>query len=492
LRIINTVAVLFILINSLLSQAPALLPEEILNPQQLEKHIHYLASDALQGRNTGEAGNIQAARFISDYFEKAGVNVLKGAKSPYQKIPIAKIEAGEGAVYFLDVKYEQGNQILFLQGKETGITTDVVFLGFGDTEESYTNANIKGKVVIVWQGTEESRNPMDAWALSRSKVKWAYRAQSAALIELYNIQMPWVGFKNYFKRERLEIQQDSGSDFPHAILFIEDKEQIAKIRNNELKHQGTISFSGMKMEYPEVSNVLGYIPGSDERLKEEYVLLSAHFDHVGIKKGVTDGLDSVYNGARDNAIGTAALLAAADYFVNNPPKRSIILAAWNGEEKGLLGSRYFAENPLLPLKKIIFNINIDNAGYNDTTAVSVIGYKRTGATDEMDLAVGSLGLKVIADPAEKQNLFDRSDNVSFASKGIPAPSYSMGFTEFDSEVSKHYHQLSDHSETLDFTYISKYVASYLLAARLVADRTSAPKWISGDKYEETAKALYGY
>ena len=492
MRISNTFVILLTLLNCLFSQAPVLLPDEILNPQQLEKHVHYLASDALQGRNTGEAGNIQAAKYISDYFEKAGVSLIKGTESYYQKIPVAKIEAGEGEVYLMDIKYEHGNQMLFMQGGKTEVVTDFVFLGFGDKEESYNNTDLNGKVVIVWQGTEENRNPMDAWALSKSKVKWAYGAQSAGLIELYNIQMPWAGFKNYFKRERMEVQKDSYIDLPYAVLFIEDKEQIAKLRNNELNRQGTISFSGMKMDYPEVSNVLGYIPGSDERLKEEYVLLSAHFDHVGIKKGVTDGQDSVYNGARDNAVGTAALLAAADYFVQNPPKRSIILAAWNGEEKGLLGSRYFAENPLLPLKKIVFNLNIDNAGYNDTTAVSVIGYKRTGATEEMDLAAASLGLKVIADPAEKQNLFDRSDNVSFASKGIPAPSYSLGFTEFDSEVSRHYHQLSDHSDTLDFTYISKYVASYLLAARLVADRTTAPKWLSGDKYEETAKALYGY
>ena len=124
--------------------------------------------------------------------------------------------------------------------------------------------------------------------------------------------------------------------------------------------------------------------------------------------GVTD---SIYNGARDNAIGVTAVLNAARYFAKHPPKRSVLFVLYTAEEMGLLGSHYFSDNPLLPLKKIVYNLNCDNGGYNDTSIVTVIGLGRTSADDDIKAAAAAYGVKATSDPVPELNLFDRSDNL---------------------------------------------------------------------------------
>jgi len=240
-------------------------------------------------------------------------------------------------------------------------------------------------------------------------------------------------------------------------------------------------------------NVAGVIEGTDPKLKEEYIILSAHFDHVGVgKQGGPNypATDSIFNGARDNAFGTVGLLTAAKALSQQHPKRSVLVLALTGEEVGLLGSRYYAENPLIPLKQTIFDLNIDGAGYNDTTIVSVIGLERTGAKAEIEAGAKAFGLGVFAEPAPEQGLFDRSDNVSFAAKGVPAPTFSPGFKSFDEAIGKYYHQAIDNPESIDFGYLTRFCQAFAHTARLIADRPTRPMWSAGDKYEAAAKELY--
>jgi Zn-dependent M28 family amino/carboxypeptidase len=201
--------------------------------------------------------------------------------------------------------------------------------------------------------------------------------------------------------------------------------------------------------------------------------------------------DSIYNGARDNAVGTVAVINAANYFAKNPPKRSILFALWTAEEKGLLGSAYFANNPLVPLNQIVYNLNIDNAGYNDTSIITVIGLGRTTADFMINEAVAEFGLTAKADPSPEQGLYDRSDNVNFARKGIPAPSFTLGFTAFDDEINKYYHKAGDEVESFDLNYAQLYWKSYILSAQKIANWSQKPQWTAGDKYEEVGKKLYG-
>jgi Zn-dependent M28 family amino/carboxypeptidase len=237
-------------------------------------------------------------------------------------------------------------------------------------------------------------------------------------------------------------------------------------------------------------NVVAWIEGTDPKLKNEYILLSAHYDHVGVGTPDAQG-DSIYNGARDNAVGTVAVMNAAKYFAKNPPKRSILIALWTAEEKGLLGSAYFANNPLIPLNQIVYNLNIDNGGYNDTSRITVIGLGRTSADFLIEEAVSEFGVKAMADPSPEQGLYDRSDNVNFARKGIPAPTFSLGFTAFDDEINKYYHKAGDHVSSFDLAYAQTYWKSYILSAQKIANWDQRPIWKSGDKYEEVSKQLYG-
>ncbi|MFN7187987.1 MAG: M28 family peptidase, partial [Cyclobacteriaceae bacterium] len=235
-------------------------------------------------------------------------------------------------------------------------------------------------------------------------------------------------------------------------------------------------------------NVLGIIPGTDPKLKNEYVALTAHYDHVGIGRAVSG--DSIYNGTRDNAIGTTAVLQAARYFAANPPKRSILVMTVTAEEVGLLGSKWFADHPLIPLKQIIFNLNCDGAGYNDTTRVTLFDVNRTSADDMLKSAAASVGATLHGDPAPEQGLYDRSDNVSFAAKGVPAVTFTTGFNAFDNEIMKYYHQPADHVSNVNLNYVNRFVRAFVYAALLIANNPAPPAWKPGDKYESAGKALY--
>ena len=123
--------------------------------------------------------------------------------------------------------------------------------------------------------------------------------------------------------------------------------------------------------------------------------------------------------------------------------------------------------------------------------MSVIGLNRTNCKDEIETACKAFGLGVFADPAPEQNLFDRSDNVNLAAKGIPAPDFAPGFKSFDGEIAKYYHQATDNPESVDFDYLLKFCQSFAYSARLIANKSVRPYWTAGDKYEPAAKALYG-
>ena len=136
-------------------------------------------------------------------------------------------------------------------------------------------------------------------------------------------------------------------------------------------------------------------------------------------------------------------------------------------------------------------MNIDGAGYNDTTRITIIGHDRVGVLDLFEEAGEAVGLEVHGDPVPEQGLFDRSDNVNFAKVGIPSPTFSPGITAFDQELMKYYHQPADQAEGLNYSYLTKFVKAYILAIEKIANLDEQPKWKAGDKYEEAYKELYG-
>ena len=491
---VTTSLLSILMFQSVTAQKVTKMPEYKLQMAEVESHMRFLAADELLGRKTGDQGNLVAARYMAEQFRKFGIRPVPGSNSYFQEVPFVQASApGKGNIKIggQDLPSTQGEWLL-VSGKNADLKADMVYAALG-FEEDYAGLDVKGKVVLVQSGTSEVQNPAQTIASSADKRKIAKEKGAVAVVEIFNITSPWQFVSNYFSQERISLDEQEIDENPFTHIWIDGKnEKITRLfrdaSNLEFTTEGrkTTKFTGY--------NVAAYLPGSDPNLKDEYVLLTAHYDHIGYGSSsdpqLADG-DTIYNGARDNAFGCVGLLAAAKSFMEVKPKRSIMFIALTGEELGLLGSRHYAANPLMPLNQCIFNLNCDGAGYNDTKLVGVIGLDRTGARAEIETAAKAFGLEVVGDPAPEQNLFDRSDNVNFAIQGIPAPTFTPGFRDFNEEIMKYYHRAADNPDSIDYNYLLNYSKAYVYAVRLIANRKVAPQWIEGDKYEAASKKLYG-
>ena len=477
------------------SVTTAKLPEFSITRSEVEAHVRFLASDELEGRRTGERGNWTAARYIAEQFRLLGLKPAADQTDYFQRVNFEKVKAATSAVMYVGKDTLQlSKELVVMTGGPTDISGEIIYAGYGltDGDDGYKGRDVKGRIVVVQGGSPDAKGPGEIFRASRDKRKLATEKGVAALIELYSESIPWGLVNQYFSSEQITLPAASAVSKPITHLWLNN----ANNQYKQLKEAGktiTLRTSGRPKTSAPSANVAGIIEGTDPRLKNEYVILSAHFDHVGIGKqgGPYQPSDSIFNGARDNAMGVTAILEAAKALSQQRPSRSVLVLAFTGEEVGLLGSQYYAEHPLVPLKQTIFALDTDGAGYSDTTIVSVIGLERTGAKAEIEAGAKAFGLSVFAEPAPEQGLFDRSDNVNFAIKGVPAPDFSPGFKSFDQEIAKYYHQAIDNPESLNFNYVLRYCQAYAHTARLIANRATRPQWSTGDKYEPAAKALYG-
>ncbi|MFC5410412.1 M28 family peptidase [Larkinella bovis] len=487
----------FFVTATTLAQPVSKLPESKLSRTELEAQLRFLAADELQGRRTGEPGNLVAARYIAEQFRMLGLKPVAGQTDYYQKIPFLQAKPAAFARLRIGAdSLQAGNQFVVISGPKTDLKAETVYVGYGLTDgaDGYNGRDVRGKIVVAQVGSPEATTNRALFTASEQKRQLAAEKGAVGLIELYTSgTYPWPIVTRSFQNEQLSLA--SATELPTLLhLWVDNgKNQLSQLK--DAVQTVSVQTSGRSQRIIDAVNVAGVIEGTDPKLKNEYVLLTAHFDHVGVgKQGGQPytSADSIFNGARDNAFGTVALLASAKTLQAQRPKRSVLVIALTGEELGLLGSRYYAEHPLVPLKQTIFNLNSDGAGYNDTTIVSVVGLNRTGAKTEIETASKAFGLGVFADPSPEQNLFDRSDNVNFAVKGIPAPTFSAGFKQFDASLFKYYHQAADNPDTVDFGYLLRFCQAFAYTARLIADKPTRPQWVAGDKYEAASKALYGH
>lgn len=476
-------------------------PEANLDVKEIKAQLEFLASDFLQGRRTGSPGNEIAAQFIAAHLKAYGYDTATGQDHYFQDVPlILSSPPSRSSLTINGNEFIQRTDFLILSGASSKMTGELVFAGHGwvdkDTDhDDYADLDVKGKIVFVLAGAPDAKDPGAIFQAMSTKKKLAKEHGAIALFELYQLPFPWAMFTNYFGGESMRInegEEKNEDDILYGWFNKTDAVSFETIQSGE-KMEVSIESNGGVKKLILSSNVMGVLPGTDPELADEYLLLTAHFDHVGVgaQGGHYTKEDSIFNGARDNGIGVVALLAAAKSFAEQGTARSIIILAVTGEELGLLGSQYYSDHPLIPLEKTIFNLNTDGAGYTDTTSVAVVGWDRTGTNDYMIQGSAFAGLNVIKDPVPEMQLFDRSDNVSFAKKGVPCISFSPGFSEFSDELMKNYHQVSDDTDDLDFEYITKYCQAFTHAARLIANAKQKPQWVSGDKYEAVSEELYG-
>lgn len=463
--------------------------DKLITPGVALEPFTFLASDELMGRSAIRPEINIAARYIAERFKSLGVREVAGLDGYFQKFDMKTYSpAKSGSLTIANSTFGIGDNLLQMQGGDVNVNAPITFAGFTH-DAALDSIDMKGRIVIVNFGNAANAPLREAFPATFPKITKATEKQAAALIIRYkSSDRPWEMFQHYYGTSRYLDKEEMA-----LPVFIVNDSTDALPQAITSSSTGTLSISRAGVKNMPAKNVVGWVEGTDPKLKNEYVLLSAHYDHIGVSqqpKMENGKLDSIYNGARDNAIGATAVLNAARYFSSYPPKRSILFIAFTAEELGLVGSRYYASNSPIPLKKIIYNLNIDNGGYNDTTITSIIGFGRTSADNDMIKACAAYRLTAKGDPAPEENLFDRSDNVSFAAKGIPAPTFGMGVSRLDESIMKRYHQLSDETGDFDMKYALRYIKAYILAAQYIANNPVKPTWKTGDKYEEAARKLY--
>ncbi len=453
---------------------------------EFEAHLYFIASDEMRGRNTGTIENQIAARYIADRFRAYGVKMAPGAESYFQQVALMKEQRPEEATITIGERtFKLGEDVVFYTSANAEIKTQLVYANYA-MEDDLKGLDVKGKIVVAKSGTGAPNERLTPATMKKSAL--VKEAGALALIELYKpSRYPWKMIQYYFSGEKYALYEgEKDAGFPSA--WVNDTNDLLAYFKEYDGKEGTISIKGQSRNVINVPNVIGYIEGTDPVLKNEVIMISAHLDHVGVSK--VEG-DSIWNGARDNGIGISNMLTAAEYLAKNPPKRSIAFLACNAEEKGLLGSKWYAKYPVIPLNKTVYNLNTDTGGYNDTSLVTVVGFNRTSMTPIFTQAAKAFGLTAIDDMLPEENFYDRSDQVSFAEKGVPAVSYDPGYTSMSEEITKYYHQPGDEAWTLDYSYLVKYSKSFIYSLVLLGNTTEPFLWAPGDKYEPAGKALYG-
>jgi Zn-dependent M28 family amino/carboxypeptidase len=238
-----------------------------------------------------------------------------------------------------------------------------------------------------------------------------------------------------------------------------------------------------------LKNVIAVLEGSDPVLRSQYVIVSAHYDHVGTREG---GGDTIYNGANDNASSVAAMIETASALARARPRprRSIVFIAFFGEEKGLIGSRYYAAHPVYPLEKTIVQINLEQLGRTDDTegprvaAATLTGFDYSEVGQILQNAARPLGVKILEHPKYSDEFFERSDNEALARRGIPAHTLSVAYAFPD------YHKVSDEWPKLDYRNMALVTRALTFGVLAIANRTAPPKWTtdnpSAEKYAHPA------
>jgi hypothetical protein len=492
MRSIFAFAVFLLLSTQLLAQSDKALTEGTVTKESIQSKIEFLASDEMKGRNTPSPELNIAAKYLASQLKGFGVKEVEGAPGYLQPVSMKVVTPpGEGTFVVGDSTYTMGDQLVFRGGNARNLSGKIVFAGYG-SEEELDEAKVKGKFVIARVGEKGMAGLRGASALSKEKAQMIKDREGLGLIELYSGQrLGWDVIKRYLGGKSVELnnedETEEQSTFPVLWMDGASNETVEYLK--QFKKNASLNFDGYDQEIIETYNVVGMVEGTDPELKDEFVIFSAHYDHVGLGNADAEG-DDIYNGTRDNAIGTVTVIEAAKNIGAHPTKRSALFIFFTGEEKGLLGSEWYADHPLIPLNEMVMCFNSDNAGYNDTTKATIVGLYRTTAGETIVESVSTFGLEAIPDPVPSQNLFDRSDQVNFAAKGVPAIMYGMGLTAFDDEILKYYHQAADNPSSVDFDYLYKFTKAYVLSCRRIANMPERPYWTEGDKYYEAGEGLY--
>ncbi|MGY8946604.1 MAG: M28 family peptidase [Flavobacteriales bacterium] len=501
---------------------------------ELKHHLDFLAADEFKGRDTPSAELKIASKYISNLSKKYGLLPVMSDNSYFQPIPLETSIVSEGETSIIlkskagkeEFKFKMDFGVEDKNLSSGNIKGNMVFLGLGHQTldkswDDLKNINIEGKIVVILDA-----NLLENHVLRSDGTGMHLRARAEKLVEMGAKAVVKIidneretffqksGFKFENSVKSIVIQQ-TGADFASAYNWDgsswKKKEPVQKepvqkegsgsFNNIQIRHEMATAILGVsgkelnemfvrvkrgeqissrnlkgmildikikvKKGVETTRNILALVEGTDPELKNEYVIVGAHYDHIGTTEG------GVYNGANDNGSGTVGLIELAEAMANNRPARSVIIAWFTGEEKGLWGSEYFVSNPPVPLEKISAYINLDVISGDELNKITVTGSEVLSS--ELDNLINEISedkLKGSLDymkdtPSLSNFFFTRSDHFSFIMRGIPSVWFGAHSDHLD-----HIHQVSDVTETIYFDkieHITKF--SYLLALEVANYKT---------------------
>ena len=504
-------------------------PAETITPDAMRAHVEFLASDALEGRETGTRGYDIAAEYVASRFRAIGMQPVSD-KGWFQQVPfIANMVDEKTSTLSIDGQsFVVRQDVLFgpapMAGTET-VEGNVVFAGFGiddlkNGQNDYKGLDVKGKIVAVLQGFPKGTASDVGAHYGRSKAKMAEARGAIGVITIRTLERerirPWARETEGPQHPSLSWAQADGTMFAEApairfsaVLGDKAAEALFKTAPKTLKDilaeadrqggrpTGFALKSTAKIDRTSSSttvsspNVIGMIPGSDPALANEYVLLMAHLDHVGVD--VTKTGDKISNGAMDNASGTATLLEAARALASGPrPRRSVIFAAVTAEERGLLGSDYLARHPVTTNGKVVSVVNLDMPVLlYDFQDVVAFGAEHSTMGAAVARAAESQGIGLSPDPLPSEGLFTRSDHYSFVKQGVPSVFLMTGFKnggekQFQAFLKTHYHKVSDDlALPFDWNAAAKFARLNTAIAMEIANAPKAPAWYADSFFGKT-------
>jgi Zn-dependent M28 family amino/carboxypeptidase len=542
-----------LLLPGVISAAPVPLKEAAGNirTEDLLRHIRMLSSDDFEGRAPATRGEDLTVRYLADEFRKLGLKPGHPDGSFIQKVPLMGITS-EAHVSIL-----AGGKKLALALPGDGLATsrrfepeirvndsEMVFVGYGIVAPEYgwddfKGVDVRGKTIVVLVNDPAIPDPADPAKLDEKLFKgramtyygrWTYKYEiaaekgaAAALIvhETGPAGYPFLVIIASHGRENFDLQSADRNAgrvpvqgwltlskakefFAQAGHDFEALKQAALKRDFKPVSLGARASFEIKNKLRPVAsqNVIAKLEGSDAKLKNEYVVYTAHWDHIGRNEKLEG--DQVFNGALDNASGTAGLLELADAFtrLKTPPKRTVLFLAVTAEEKGLLGAKYYAEHPLYPLERTLANLNMDGLNpWGRTRDVEVIGHGNSTLEALLQTAAAAQGRITTADTGPEKGRFYRSDHFEFSKLGVPAlylksgidfigkPS-GFGKQKTDEYTDRDYHKVTDEIKPdWDFSGAVEDLQLLLEVGWRVAEGSDWPEWKPGSEFKARREAM---
>lgn len=477
-------------------------------------HVDVLASDKLQGRETGKPGQWLAAKYIADEFSKYGLQTIGSGHKYYQDFQLERRDLDEAGFWLEYVTHQSHNRIRFslkddfIPFEFTGenkVTASLVFAGYGITApeynyDDYQDIDVQGKIVLVLRHEPQENNPQSIFAGTRltkhshfekkAQNAWSHGARGLLLVTDpaggHHTLLPqgsWPSLESNGKRaQRWRFRRSKSQErFPVAWISLDAALKILanshtslrdlqiaidkslKPKSFEIQNVTAHLRVSLKKEVRKTQNVLGLLEGSDPDLKHEVVVVGAHYDHLGLIRG------KVHHGADDNASGTAGMLEVAEAFSEIPvkPRRSILFIAFTAEELGLLGSKFYVNHALFPLEDTVAMLNLDMISRNAPNEVSVIGANRSPELHDINIAANKLiGLDL---KYNGEKYFSRSDHANFAKHRIPVLFYN---TEGHSD----YHRATDLPQKVNAEKLSRIARLTFLVAWEIANSDRRPTY----------------